>query len=540
MLSRRSLRAALLVAIVAFGALVRVLGLRLGLPFTHHWDEGWIANSVSHMLVTQTPVPETYQYGAPLMMLGVTVYELFTRFVHDVSPTDGVTIRLMVRGVSVAVSSSGIVAVYLAARWSDWDARRSAWAAPLAAVMYAGASELVTHARYAVTDACLVGLTAWTLALTARYLRAQHLGWALAALMAAGVAFAFKITALPTTLVPLSALVLVQGRLPGVRSALPHRVLLVGAVPIVLATFFALNPMMAHLDHVGDAVRDIVDRTRQFKFGGLPEYQLREPGWPHVGAALWAVASLALHRTPEVSVVLAAVGAAGLACAVRRGSPSFAIVAGHAGVALFLIAWSNRGFLLRNYLVTTPALCLGFGFGLAELLRRLSFRLPATRMRWIASGLVAGVVAVLVAMPLRDAIACQRLSVDPRQRAIDWITARTPGPVRVAFTPSIIGEPAVGRLVDGSESDLIPPRLDHFEVSTCGQAFATRPAPDYVLTAMYQNYDNWVTYEPRWYFQECPGFVEVARFEPNPYEHNFSVTPSWNGRTTVIVLVPQR
>src|SRR5450631_1485868 len=165
MLSRRSLRVALLVAIVAFGAVVRVLGLRLGLPFTHHWDEGWIANSVSHMLVTQTPVPESYQYGAPLMMLGVGVYELFTRFVHDVSPTDGVTIRLMVRGVSVAVSSSGIVAVYLAARWSDWDARRSAWAAPLAAVMYAGASELVTHARYAVTDACLVGLTAWTLAL---------------------------------------------------------------------------------------------------------------------------------------------------------------------------------------------------------------------------------------------------------------------------------------------------------------------------------------------------------------------------------------
>jgi hypothetical protein len=540
-LSRRAPRLALLGALVVFGVVARTLGLRLGLPFTHHWDEGWITDAgVRHMLVTDSPVPERYMYGAPMMMLGVGVYELFTRFVHDVSPTDGAALRMMVRAVSVAISSSGIVAVYLTARWGDWDERRSARAAILAALLYAGASELVAFGRYAVTDACLVALTAWTLALTARYVRTQHVGWGLGAVVAAGVTFAFKVTALPTAFIPVVAVVLVRGRLPGVRSTLPYRVVVAAAVPAVFVTFFVLNPMFAHAQHAGDALRDVIERWLQTRNGGLPEYQLREPGLPHVGAALWALASLVFHRTPAVSLVLAAVSVAGLAYALRRGNRVLALAAAHAAIAVVFVAWSNRGFLVRNYIVATPALCLGFGFGLAELLGHASLRMPEARARWLSWSLAAALVVVLVAMPLRDAVLCQRLSVDPRQRALDWIAAHAPGSARVAFTPTVIGDPALGRPVDGSERDLIPPQLSHFEISTCLEATYSQPPPDYVLTASGQEYDDWVVYEPRWFFQQCPGFVEVARFDPNPYEHNYAITPSWNGRTTAIVLQRQR
>jgi hypothetical protein len=536
--TRRPAQIALVTALVAFGVALRVLGLRMGLPFQHHWDEAWIADSVIHMLVTETPVPETYQYGAPMMMLTVGVYEAFTRLVRDVSPDDAVMIRMMARCVGVAVSSSGIAAVYLAVRWGLDDARRALRAAPLAALLFAAASELVTHGRYAVTDACLVSLTAWTLALTARYIRTQHVGWGFGAVLAAGVTFAFKVTALPTAAVPLAAIVLVRGQLPVSARPLPYRLLLAGAVPIVLATFFALNPMCAHVDHVLDAVRDIIGRFLQTRFGGFPEYQRREEGLPHLEAAVWAVASLAFHRTPAVSLLLAVTGLAGLASAVRRGSLTFAIAAGHAALALVALS-SNRAFLFRNYLVAAPALCMGFGVGVCNLLA-LSRRLLGARARWVTPAVATALAVALVAMPVRDAIACQRLSVDPRQRALQWIAERSPAGARVAFTPSIVGEPATGRPVDGAAWKIVPPKITHFDVSTCAEVQAAHPAPDYVLTASTQDGEDLVVWEERWFFQSCPGFVEVARFEPNPYEHNFAVTPAWNGRAISIVLAPQR
>jgi len=533
-LASRRLRAIGLTAVVVLGLALRALGVRMGLPYGHHWDEGWIVDSIIHMLVTQSPVPEHYQYGAPLMVLGLAVFEVYSHLVRELSPHDGTALRWMVRGVSVVISSSGTVAVYLAARWADWNARRSAWAGLLAALLYATASELVTHARYGVTDACLVALTAWTLALTARYVRAQHLGWGLAALIAAGVTVGFKVTAAPTGLIPIAALALVPGWLPRVRSTLPYRLLLVASAPVVVATFVGLNPMFAHQDHWKEALDDVVTRALQTHYGGFPEFLLREPGWRHLAAALGSLGSLALHRTPAVSIAIAAVSVVGLASVLRRGNRFFAIAVGHAAIAVFAMAWPNRAFLLRNYLVALPVLCLGFGFGAWELGRRVHERVAGRAPRWVldaAAGLV--VVLPLVGLPLRDALACQRLSEDPRQRAMDWIATHGTHGARMGYTPSVLGDRAMGKY-DRFDDQL--PHLGIPEVKTCQDLVNASPPIDYVITASYRDDDNWVTYEDLWFFQDCPPFREVARFEPNPYEHNFAVTPAWNGRTTAIVL----
>jgi hypothetical protein len=537
-LASRRLRAIASTAVVVLGLLLRTLGLRLGLPYGHHWDEGWIVDSITHMQVTETLVPEHFMYGAPLMELGLVVFRAYTHLVRELSPHDGMMLRWMVRGISVVISSSATVAVYLAARWGDPDGKRSAWVALLAALLYATASELVTHARYGVTDACLVALTAWTLAFTARYLRGQHVAWGFAALVAAGVTMGFKVTAAPTALVPVAALVLVPGKLPRVSSTLPYRVLLAGGAPIVFLTFIGLNPSFAHTDHWRDAWGDVVSRALQTHYGGFPEYQLREPGWPHLVAAWSALGSLALHRTPGVSIVVAAVSAGGLWSALRRRNLFYALAAGHAFLAVLVLAWPNRAFLLRNYLVATPALCLGFGFGVWELAHRVTVRVGSQRARWAIAGPAGVATAVaLVALPIHDAIACQMLSEDPRQRAMDWIgTHGTPGQ-RIAYTPSVIGDVAMGKY------DRFDDRLPHSgtpDVRTCPDVAGASPPLDYVITASYRDDENWVTYENLWFFQTCPGFREVARFEPNPYEHNFAVTPPWNGRTTAVVLERQR
>ena len=63
-----------------------------------------------------------------------------------------------------------------------------------------------------------------------------------------------------------------------------------------------------------------------------------------------------------------------------------------------------------------------------------------------------------------------------------------------------------------------------------------KSSADYVITASHREDDDWVTYRELWFFQQCPPYVEVARFEPSPYEHDFAVTAAWNGRTTALVL----
>jgi hypothetical protein len=552
---RRWLRAVALTVVVLFGFGLRALGLRLGLPYAHHWDEEWIVDGIVHMLVTDSLVPGHFMYGAPLMHLGCGVFHLYSSWVRELSPHDGTMLRWMIRWVSVVISSSGAVGVYLAARWGDWDSRRSAWVGMLAALLYATASELVAHGRYGVTDACLVALTAWTLALTARYVRAQQAAWAVAALVAAGVTVGFKVTAAPTAVIPIAALVLLPARWPRVPlpfalagkgpglvgpagNRWPHRVLLLAAVPILAGTFFALNQSFVHVDHWKDAWGDVVVRALQTHFGGFPEFQLREPGWRHMTAALSGLGSIALHRTPAVSILLAAVSVGGLVCALRERNVFYAIAVAHALIAVAAVAWPNRAFLLRNYLVATPALCLGFGFGVWELARRVGTRVQGLRARSTLAVLAGlGATVLLVVLPLRDAISCQRLSEDPRQRAMDFIAAHAQKGDRIAYTPSVMGDDAMGRH-DHFDDHLM--RSNANDVKTCREATTARPPLDWIITANYRDGENWVSIEDLWRFQECPGFREVARYEPNPYEHNYAVTATWDGFATAIVLQRQR
>ncbi len=39
-----------------------------------------------------------------------------------------------------------------------------------------------------------------------------------------------------------------------------------------------------------------------------------------------------------------------------------------------------------------------------------------------------------------------------------------------------------------------------------------------------------------WPFRTVAGYREVARFDANPWEHDFRVTPTWMGRFNAIVL----
>src|SRR5580658_10012147 len=352
---------ALSAALVALG--LRLLGIRLGLPYFHHWDECWIVDSAKKMLSTEDWEPATYQYGAPLpaitAWIWVTISEVWPR-VHFYDPGDGITMRLISRIVTAVISSSGAVGAYLAARYAlpGEDAGRVRGA--YAAVLYATAAELVSHGRYAVTDADLVAWVAWSLGAGALFLRTGGFGWAVAMLLFAATAVSFKITAATALAIPALAFMFRAVTVPWLRAPAWGRGAMLVAIPLCVAVFLLMNPHVAI--HWQNALRDIQNRSRQTIEGGFPLFLLRTPGWDHLRSVVEGIALMAFHRWAVPAVVAAACAVFGLGLAIRDRSLVCVVGVGHALVAVLSIALTSRAYLFRNYLVTLPILCVGFGF----------------------------------------------------------------------------------------------------------------------------------------------------------------------------------
>ncbi len=314
--------------------------------------------------------------------------------------------------------------------------------------------------------------------------------------------------------------------------------MLIAAIPIVVVTYVVLNPHL--VDRTGDAMRDLVGRYRQTRDGGFSSCYIRERGLPHLLSAVVAIPTQFLSRNVAIAMILSAVSLWGLASDFRR-DPLTGIAATY-GVCLILsVALPNRTFLFRNYLVVIPVLCLGFGGGAVRLANEVATRLRTHGLlRPVAlSGLGLVAATAIVGLPLRDALGAQRLRGDPRVRAIDWIgmQARDGSPQDVAVTSSVFGKSAMGAWKD--LQTLVQPPSVRIVEPTLEACPAASGGPEYVLDASYRDThrapssDRW---QELWFFQECPGYEQVATFEASPYEVNLSAYPTWPGRTSATVL----
>jgi hypothetical protein len=537
------LRSIALVVVVALGTALRLLGISFGLPYHHHWDEGWITNSVVGMLHRHDTVPASYQYGEPLMWLTEVVCRLFQWAHHrggEIGSVDAeTTVYLAARVATALVSSTGIVAMYVAVRFSRREGASSRAAALGAALLYAVSSELVVHSRYAVTDACLVALTAWTLAVTAVYLTRRTVVWGVLSALAAGITCAFKVPGIVTSLIPiLASLSLYVGAPKLGQARRAYGALLLATIPIVAVTYVAFNPHL--VDRTGDAMRDLVGRYRQTRDGGFSSCYLRTPGLPHLLSAVAAIVTQFLSRNVGVAVILTAVSLWGLASNLRRDR-LVAIAAAYGACLILSVALPNRTFLYRNYLVVIPVLCLGFGSGLVDLANVLAARLREHGAvgRIALSGLGLAAAVAVVGLPLHDAIGAQRLHDDPRVRAIDWIgqQARDGSPEDVAVTSSVFGKSGMGGWAD--LQTLVQPPSIKFAAESLETCPVAPGGPQYVLDASYRDTHRAPASDPwqeLWFFQECPGYERVATFEANPYEVNPNAYPTWLGRVSATVL----
>ncbi len=531
--------ALIVLALFASALLVRALGLRLGLPFYHHWDEGWVVTSARSMLEHNNDVPASYQYGAPLsrlIVLAVRANELLS-IAPRVAYSDEITLRWVGRIIAIIISASGAIPLYFAGRSAvAGDARARRRAGIYAAAAYAFAYELVCHGRFVATDAGLVAFAAWSIGFSGLYVQTRKLVFAIAMVLAAGVAFAFKPTALPTILIPALTLMFIEE--PPARSKVDkyaRRGLLIGAFPIFLACFFFFNPH--YIDHWSAALRDLSARIAQVRDGGLPWFMVYKPGIAHLSIALWGLAGHAMSHDVPIACALSLVALFGLAVAIRRRTAVVLIAWAHALITVVAIAWPNKAFLLRNNLIAVPAMCLGLAVGIERLSELLEQRWERARDAAASWHLAPAILmATLTAATTRDSLKNHALAVDARLRAMDWIEKQSAEvAVSVAFAPTVTGKTALGVNEPSRTAMKRKGMLMKGEVADCAAVAKLRPA--YVITASTRGTkEQWHPYVDVWPFRSCPGYTEVAAFPDNPYEHSYWSTETWDGRVSAIVL----
>jgi hypothetical protein len=521
-----------LAGIVVLSLVVRFLGLRLGLPYFHHWDEVLVTSSARSMLERGDDLPSNYYYGAPVMRLTALAWKAATALRLPAPWTapfaDEVALRWVGRPVVATIAASGTVATYLAGRF----ALRRGVDALLAALAYATASELVWHARYLVTDASVVALTAWTLAFSAAYFGRRTLLLGAVAVLLAGLTFSFKLTGLATVLLPAGVLALRparglvrEGDLPEPWLSVANRVLLVACVPAVVLVFLRLNP------HVRDQWRVAFDQfegiARHYREGHVKPFAERDAGLPHVLSALGFLATQSFSTSTLGSLAWFVPAVIGVGLAVRRGNVPVMLALVHAAGVVFAMAWPNRAYLTRMYLPAMPVLCLGFGL----IAGSLSARMKAVPRRV----LLAALSLALAGPALAQSIACHRGAVDPRVRAVSEIAARSGGrTVTVALSPGVVGRLALGGH-PGVVRWLERPEVTFVRDAPTAEAAAASGA-DFVISATYRDLAKIWPYEEQWSFREVPGYVVVAEFGSNPYEERYDLQPTWDGHVTALVL----
>src|SRR5579859_5129207 len=78
---------------------LRLLGLRFGLPYFHHWDEVWVVENTKSMLRTLDAEPATYQYGAPISLISALLFRVLDALQPHrmLDPDNGSLMRLLSR-----------------------------------------------------------------------------------------------------------------------------------------------------------------------------------------------------------------------------------------------------------------------------------------------------------------------------------------------------------------------------------------------------------------------------------------------------------
>lgn len=420
----------LLALILVFAFWVRSTSAEFGLPYQHHWDEPFIANSALEILKTGDFNPRFFNYGSLTIYLhaGVDVVH-FYRLVgrpesdpehlsspRDIRIGDGPHFRwqlshpsfyLWNRRLTALLGTLAVLLVFLLGRELEGPRTGLLGAALLAAVPYH-----VRHSAFITADVPASTLALASVWASFLYLRRAQPGWLLAALAFGGFAASAKYNLVSCLVVPGLAFLIVAWRsLPGYRRWLWPCLAAVPAMAFLLGTPYAVLDLSKFLADTGYEIRHyVVEGHQGFDI---------EPGLTHL---LYDLRNLAENLSWPAAIL----AVLGLAVAFYTRSWA-ALIFFLPLLQLYLTSRTSVDFH-RNVLVVYPFAALAFGFGSVALYGRLMLwaedrRRPRRVLRFGVPVLLVGLIGWMAWASSAQALR-QAKKAETRSRAVDLLNDR--------------------------------------------------------------------------------------------------------------------
>jgi len=269
--SRRWTVRLFLIAVLIFGALLRLDAIDHDLPYTYNLDEVHFLDPAFNYVLRGDPNPHFFFHpGSTLIYLlsgSLEIYYQGGRMLGDFTGFDGfteayhsdpTTVFIIGRVLSVTAAVLSILAVYLIG-----SRMFSPPAGLLSAFLFSTLPMHVKHSRMIRTDALAIALILLTVLAAIKYLKEGGYWGGLAALLA-GLAVATKYSALPVVVTVFISLYfrLVMRRSDGSRTSSPISLALIGLVGLG----FFLGAPFAILDW-GSAWKDIASQAQVVTVG---------------------------------------------------------------------------------------------------------------------------------------------------------------------------------------------------------------------------------------------------------------------------------
>ena len=397
--------AALFVALLVSGFLVRIAGITFGLGHEFHPDE-WRVVSVA-LAIRGNSVWDVsfWNYPPALANLAACVVRVVPAGQVPAGAQPELAARLVVVALSiVALAATGLAAARIAGRVGGLCALAVLAFSPLH----------VENSRYATTDVPTSTGVALVLLATACLMDSPTTRRYLLAGAAVGVAAAFKYVG------ALAGVAVVAAHLASGGARSPRRwAALAGAAGIALASAVLLDFQV--LRHVSACLHAIADESGHYAAGARGGY-----GTPHAG---WH--ALVYSAEYGVGPVAAALALASPLAFLRGAHHRMRAAPALAMAATYLLFVGTRGvFFARNLAHVLPALAVLAGVGLEALLRSIH---EARTKAILGPAMVAAAAVVPAAQSV--GFAHRLMQGDTRLDAAAWMRAEMPAGSRVAVVP---------------------------------------------------------------------------------------------------------
>jgi len=419
----KRIETASLVVILVLALVLRLAGLRWGLPtqshlFSYHPDEVPVLGAVWYMLTTGDWDPHFYNYGTFYIYLVAVCAKagMVTGFL-SVSDAGWAGLHLLARALTALMGAATVYLVYLLGKRVG-GLPVGLGAAALLAVLPAH----VVNSHYATVDVPATFMVTLLFVILAHLFADAEIGWYLLAGLALGLAAATKYTMAVALLAFLFAHLFARDE----QSYPPSVLFLIAGLIVAGLAFVAVTPYLFVMGHEGfqfnpDFLRDFKFEMEHMRVGGTSAFVNTGPGW------LYHLLRSLPAGMGYPALVLGIVGAGLMIW--RGGAVAWLLFS--FTLPCFIIIGAGKERFLRYTLPLLPVLAVAAAYAL-DMMRQASMpRLGKWKSIPVPALLGAGLFAVTIWYS--GQMVGIMMAPDVRTRAANWLRLQAPHSTRIGL-----------------------------------------------------------------------------------------------------------